>query len=106
MRLPRRREYTRLAGPSPPASSPPWDLRALPASEPLRRWSANELFGPNPDQPQLLLPGIPALVEKGQQQPHRPGVQSFLARQVIAWGVGPVERHEVGEAHGHGDRAE
>src|SRR2546421_11816467 len=68
--------------------------------------SANELLRSNADQPHFPLPWIRTLVEKGQQQPHRLGVQSFLARQVIAWGVRPVERHEVGEAHGHSDRAE
>src|SRR3989442_1253755 len=68
--------------------------------------SAHELLRANPDQPELLLPGILAVVEERQQEPDRSGVEGVLARQVRARGWGPGGRPEVREAPGPGDGPE
>src|SRR5437870_7861016 len=49
--------------------------------------SAHELLRTNPDEPELLLSGILAVVEERQQEPDRSGVEGVLARQVRARGV-------------------
>src|SRR5437899_7391362 len=77
----------------------------------LREWpptpetSAHELLRPNPDQPNLPQPGILAMIQERQQQPHRFGVQRVGARQGLGRRVGAVARPEVGEPHGHRDTA-
>src|SRR5262249_38641753 len=66
----------------------------------------NELFGANPDQPDLPVSWVLTLVEERLQQPHGPGVERVLARQVLARRVRAVEGQKVFEAHRDRDGAE
>src|SRR5712691_1752205 len=72
------------------------------------RWRRcpHELRRTHPDQPDLLLRRVLAVVQEGQQQADGSGVEGLRGDQGLPGGVRPREGRKVREAHRHGDGPE